>query len=365
MQRISLRLVTLTVGMVVLGLLAIARPAQARFDVSVCQDVEPGEQINESCMALMESFPEPRVLPVQQDSLTLNNYSFWRVENTQPPVYSSPGGQVTRNMPNGFTFVRVIDTSVDGWVQIETGEWMQRQHVEYNQASRFSGVRLLDGLENRFAWVLGNLYTSRMPGGPQDTENGRLLRRYDRVNIFNTVTGEDGWKWYMVGPNQWIEQRMVGIAQKVEKPEDVEGRWVAIDLYEQVLVAYEGETPVFATLVATGVPGWDTEEGVHKVWARLERDGMSGATGAPEAWDLQSVPWVQYFDESVSLHGTYWHDNFGYRQSKGCVNMSISDAHYVFDWMAETDVTNAEGEPVNHVYVYASGEYRSSGAATK
>ncbi len=32
---------------------------------------------------------------------------------------------------------------------------------------------------------------------------------------------------------------------------------------------------------------------------------MSGATGAPSAYALQLVPWVMYFDKSISLHGTY------------------------------------------------------------
>jgi hypothetical protein len=69
-----------------------------------------------------------------------------------------------------------------------------------------------------------------------------------------------------------------------------------------------------------------------------------------------------YFDDSISLHGTYWHDNFGYRRSRGCVNLSISDARYVFEWMADggtrDDITAG-------VLVWSSGEYRSTGAATK
>jgi hypothetical protein len=92
---------------------------------------------------------------------------------------------------------------------------------------------------------------------------------------------------------------------------------------------------------------------------------MSGLTGAPNAWDLQSVPYVMYFDEGRSLHGTYWHDNFGYRQSKGCVNLTISDASYVFQWMSETEVRDEENNPINYVYVHSSGEYRGEGAATK
>jgi hypothetical protein len=160
----------------------------------------------------------------------------------------------------------------------------------------------------------------------------------------------------MVGPDQWIEQRMVAKAFKIDKPEGVEGRWVAIDLYEQTLVAYEDDTPVYATLISSGLPNTTTNEGLFDVWARVERDGMSGATGAPNAYALQSVPWVLYFDDAISLHGTYWHDLFGYRQSRGCVNLTISDAKWIFEWTAGGEI-NEDGEPSTQVYVYSSGEY--------
>jgi lipoprotein-anchoring transpeptidase ErfK/SrfK len=117
---------------------------------------------------------------------------------------------------------------------------------------------------------------------------------------------------------------------------------------------------VFATLVSTGLPNWDTNQGIFEIWARVANDGMSGATGAPEAYALQSVPWVMYFDDAISLHGTYWHDGFGYRHSHGCVNLSISDARYVFNWTGETP-PNEDGEIVTQVYVYASGDYAGQG----
>jgi len=41
-------------------------------------------------------------------------------------------------------------------------------------------------------------------------------------------------------------------------------------------------------------------------------------------------------DGGISLHGTYWHDIFGYRTSHGCVNMTISDAKWVYEFLADT-----------------------------
>jgi hypothetical protein len=96
--------------------------------------------------------------------------------------------------------------------------------------------------------------------------------------------------------------------------------------------------------------------GFNFVWARLEVDGMSGATGAPDAYALQSIPWIQYFDNDITLHGTYWHDRFGYRRSRGCVNLSISDARYVYWWMGAAE-PDTDGEARSYVYVYSSGTF--------
>ena len=128
-------------------------------------------------------------------------------------------------------------------------------------------------------------------------------------------------------------------------------------------MAYEDDKPVFATLVSSGLPNFSTDEGLFTIWARMPRDAMAGATGAPDAYALQSVPWVMYFDGSVSLHGTYWHNLFGYRRSHGCVNLSISDAHWIFEWTQES-TPEADGSIMNHVYVYSSGKYGSPPTAT-
>jgi hypothetical protein len=340
---------------VFLFLMIMAAPTTAQLDFLACDGALPQTEIAEDCLDMMTAFPAPTVIPVPQDTITLDNYAFWHVTGDNPNVFDAPGGNVVRQMGEGFNFVRVIG-SAEGWKQIETGEWMLETDIEYYEPSYFRGVRILNGLETRFAWVLGDQFAREYPGGKQDADNGRLLFRYDLVNIYAEVIDEDGWYWYMIGPNQWIEQRNVARVFKIERPEGVVGRWVAVDLYEQTVVAYEDDTPVFATLVSTGLPGSETNEGIHEIWATLDRDGMSGSVGAPDGYALQSVPWVMYFDESISLHGTYWHDIFGYRSSRGCVNMSISDSAYVYGWFRET-IPDEEGVIVNYVYVHSSGEY--------
>jgi hypothetical protein len=49
-------------------------------------------------------------------------------------------------------------------------------------------------------------------------------------------------------------------------------------------------------------------------------------------YSLQEVPYVQFFDGAVALHGTYWHRDFGRVRSHGCVNLAPLDARWLFDF---------------------------------
>lgn len=310
------------------------------------------------CKQVMALNPTPTYKQVPLDSQTLNNYAFWKVTGESPDVFASPGGAITRNLGSGFNFVRTTDTTNPDWIQIEGGEWMRRADLTLTQPSVHRGLLIDDDLANPFAWVLGNVFTAPYPGGPQSIETGVRMWRYNLVNIFAAVEHE-GWRWYMVGPDQWIEQRMVSKVQPVARPDGVRGHWIAVDLYEQSLVAYEDDTPVFATVIASGLPEWETNEGLFEVWYRVPDGSMSGSFGAPDAYALQSVPWTLYYDGDISIHGTYWHDGFGFRRSHGCVNVSISDSRWLYEWTLSADGPyNEDDQLVNNVYVYHSEAYR-------
>ena len=336
-------------------------PSHPTYNPTVCNGMGVTGEYSEACLQMMADFPEPPAEDVPLDGFTLSYYNYWQIGPGATTKFDAPGGNVVGEIPAGYNFVNAINTDTPGWLQIEGGEWVSRDTARYTEASQHTGVTLPFGLDYPFLWILDTfgLFPSASPGGEQNPDSERFIRRYERLSIFDETQDEDGWIWYLVGPDQWIKQTFVAVAKVVERPEGVVGNWVGVDLFEQVLVAYEDDTPVFATLISSGVEEFSTNEGVFTIWSRLDRDAMSGATGAPDAYALQSVPWTMYFDGGISLHGTFWHDLFGYRHSHGCVNLSISDAKYVFDWTL-TATPNENGEIQNFVYVYSTGEYRSS-----
>ncbi len=50
---------------------------------------------------------------------------------------------------------------------------------------------------------------------------------------------------------------------------------------------------------------------------------------------LEDVPWILYYDQSRAIHGSYWHNGYGYPRSHGCVNMSPFDSHWIYNWAEE------------------------------
>lgn len=321
---------------------------------AVC-DYVPGQRTSQACIDYMNENPEPPVTDTIRDGTTLSLYSFWRVGPEAVTTYAAPNGAPNGTIPQGFNFVNVVDQT-EGWIQAEDGDWIRMEDGYAVPASEFTGVLLPEDWTLPFGWILDltGIYASSVPGGPPDSETGLVPLHYERYNIYDEVVADNGWTYYLVGPDQWVRQIYMTVIKPTQRPAEVTGRWMAVDLFEQSLVAYDGNRPVFATLISTGLPGTETNRGLFEVWARLEVDGMSGATGAPNAYALQSVPWVQYFDGGISLHGTYWHDTFGYRRSRGCVNLSISDARWTYDFFTPT----VEAGDVAYVYVYSSDEYR-------
>ena len=88
-----------------------------------------------------------------------------------------------------------------------------------------------------------------------------------------------------------------------------------------------GRTPVFSTLVSTGVPRTPTVIGRFAIRYKLPRQHMRGP-----GYSLPNVPWVMYFYRNYAIHGTYWHNAFGRPMSHGCVNMRVRDARWLYYW---------------------------------
>ena len=108
-------------------------------------------------------------------------------------------------------------------------------------------------------------------------------------------------------------------------------RWIDVNLSTQRLTAYEETVPVFTTIISSGRYPYNTVTGEFQIYLRYRLQDMNGYNLGYDYY-LPDVPYVQYFYSGFALHGTYWHNNFGTPMSHGCVNLTISDAQWLYNW---------------------------------
>ncbi len=149
-------------------------------------------------------------------------------------------------------------------------------------------------------------------------------------------------------PGVWVRESDAAVAAlRSELPfrEDELGAgrntWVDVSVMGGTFVAYEGRTPVFATLIAPGrggipYPGKDpistasTPTGTFRVDGKFRWATMVSSTD--DTVVHAEVQYVQNFHGAHALHGAYWHDQWGELKSGGCVNLSPLDSKRVFEW---------------------------------
>ncbi|MFC1710170.1 L,D-transpeptidase [Patescibacteria group bacterium] len=118
-----------------------------------------------------------------------------------------------------------------------------------------------------------------------------------------------------------------------------QARWIEVDLSDQRLTAWEGNSKFLETSVSTGLPWWPTPEGEYRIWIKLRATKMEGGSGKYYYY-LPNVPYVMFFEndkvpgwKGFGLHGTYWHDDFGTPRSHGCVNLPTPIAEKLYHWV--------------------------------
>lgn len=108
-------------------------------------------------------------------------------------------------------------------------------------------------------------------------------------------------------------------------------KWIDVNLTNQTITAYEGNTPVMRAVVSTGTWQTPTVVGTFKIYTKHDSLRMTGNING-DYWDIPNVPDVMFFYEGYGFHGTYWHNNFGTPMSHGCVNLSLADAEWLYNW---------------------------------
>lgn len=113
-------------------------------------------------------------------------------------------------------------------------------------------------------------------------------------------------------------------------------KWVDLDLGNNTVTAYEGGQVVFGpTGIVPGQPGMETPTGTYGVYLKYDVQTMRGTNLDGTPYVAPGIQWVSYFTGSIAFHAAPWQPSFGWSGpggSHGCVNMSTSDAKFIYDW---------------------------------
>jgi hypothetical protein len=226
--------------------------------------------------------------------------------------------------------------------RIGPNQYVRASLIEPHVPSSWHGTRLGD--DTGLSLPLGFALAEKNALGPvpvhAEPEARTVVRQLERrtvVALHETAAGPDGRPAaYRVGEGEWLRAADVRVAERTAPPPTTEPdeRWIDIDLDRQLLVAYEGELPVYATLVSSGTKKTPTETGIFRVWIKFAETDMSGQMADEEAYSVATVPWTQYYAKDLALHTSYWHDKFGLPRSHGCVNLAPADARFLYYWSA-------------------------------
>jgi len=137
----------------------------------------------------------------------------------------------------------------------------------------------------------------------------------------------------------------------------LEKKRIEVNLSRQVLTAYEYDQIQLQTTISSGIPNGrpsprvlstKTPSGEFQILEKYPSKHMGNGNlfAGPDEYELPGVPWTSFFTESgVAFHGTYWHDNFGTPMSRGCINLRIAEAKWLFRWTRPLDESDRISTP--------------------
>lgn len=160
-------------------------------------------------------------------------------------------------------------------------------------------------------------------------------------------TGADGRTWYRLLDDKFSQVYYIPAAHlRLFSEADLsplspnvpnKDKRIEVRLDSQMVLAYEKTRIVFAARAATGavlrVGTYTTPTGTFYTFHKRPSRHMAAGDITSSGFDLPGVPWVLYLtDSGISIHGTYWHNDYGRPRSHGCVNLSPTASRWLYRW---------------------------------
>lgn len=144
------------------------------------------------------------------------------------------------------------------------------------------------------------------------------------IAVFLTICG-----FWLIFPPPAAGQNQELLPQETLTLAESGKRWIEINLSTQRLIAWKGNKLVAIASISSGKSSTPTYPGVFQIERKLIQDRMRGAD-----YDIANVPYAMYYNRGYAIHGAPWHNLFGTPVSHGCINLSVEQAKWLFQWTA-------------------------------
>lgn len=331
---------------------AICFPDVYPTDPEICNPLGPSEYLTDLAKKGLHYPPLPFISGKVDENLSVVPYQYAKlnVENSEViPLYATfedaeAGTNPIEYLSGGtiryVSFTNRIDSGSGHFVQSKKGVWLRASPAAVSSTTL--GRTFKTTPAQYFGWVFEGLNPYMKPDFNSGVNNTVYYNREDVLPILDIVEGKDT-TWYQVGENQWLDRIHFRAALfNTTPPEGIPGgRWIEVDLYQQVVMVYEDYSLVYAAMIASGMKPFYTQPGIFQIYEKKNTEDMTGSFEADKSdyYYLEDVPFTMYFDQARAFHGAYWRAWYGFEQSHGCINMSIGDAHWLFDWAEVGDYT--------------------------
>jgi lipoprotein-anchoring transpeptidase ErfK/SrfK len=208
----------------------------------------------------------------------------------------------------------------------------------------------------------------------------------DRANVANHLQVQTrhgkaiSGKWRWIGEQQlkftphpaWPASSMIEVRNGGQNIRSVRGGTLVQTLIEQFstgsdrrlfvyldsqsVEAVENGKVIRTFKISSGKSKTPTLTGTYYIYDRYRYKTMRSDVdrGQRGFYEIEDVPYTQFFHKDYAFHGAFWHNNFGQPASHGCINMATKDqnkrwpnvsedAGWLYSW-------GALGVPVTVVY---------------
>ena len=129
--------------------------------------------------------------------------------------------------------------------------------------------------------------------------------------------------------------------QKDEQWKDIERQipllygdiYVKVDLSEQIMDIYKGDTLIYSWFISSAADGYVTPTGKYKPYHTAKMHFSKQFYNSP-------MPYSVFFKEGYAIHGTEYVRSLGYKASHGCVRLHPENAKKLYDLVLEHGYDN-------------------------